>query len=276
LARNCAAQQNLAAGRRLLVVEPRSECDFRVGRCVQDVARNIRYQSLLKHKIAVGTLVLLIAGCSGGKRVPLGAPAYQPNPITAAAPSDDYLIGPRDTISVKVVGEPDLTLEEQPVSVAGNLSMPLLGQVPAAGRTVEQVAQEITTGLNRRYLRRASVSVAVIKAVNYAFTIEGQIQKPGVYEIPGRVSLLQAVALGSGFTADAEVEDIIVIRRMNGQQYAARFNIDDIRYARYPDPEIKQSDLIVVGTSQRSRFTRNLISALPGLAAVAGVFLAFR
>ncbi|USU03392.1 polysaccharide export protein (plasmid) [Sphingomonadaceae bacterium OTU29LAMAA1] len=243
---------------------------------MQDVARKIRYQSLLKHKIAVGALVLLIAGCSGGKRVPLGAPAYQPNPITATTPSDDYLIGPRDTISVKVVGEPDLTLEEQPVSLAGNLSMPLLGQVPAAGRTVEQVAQDITTGLNRRYLRRASVSVAVVKAVNYAFTIEGQIQKPGVYEIPGRVSLLQAVALGSGFTADAEVEDIIVIRRMNGQQYAARFNIDDIRYARYPDPEIKQSDVVVVGTSQRSRFTRNLISALPGLAAVAGVFLAFR
>ncbi len=72
------------------------------------------------------------------------------------------------------------------------------------------------------------------------------------------------------------MEDIIVIRRMNGQQYAARFNIDDIRYSRYPDPEIKQSDVVVVGTSQRSRFTRNLISALPGLAAVAGVFLAFR
>ncbi|MBE2992979.1 polysaccharide export protein [Sphingomonas sp. CFBP 13603] len=240
------------------------------------VARMIGCQLLSKRKILLGAFVLLVAGCSSGKKEPLGVPAYQPNPITVQVPGDDYRIGPRDTLSVKVLGEPDLTLDEQAVSLAGNLSMPLLGQVPAAGHTVEEVAQAITRGLNSRYLRNASVAVAVVKAIGYSFTVEGQVQKPGVYEIPGRISLMQAVALSSGFTADAEVEDVIVIRRMNGQQYAARFNVEDIRYGRYPDPEIKQSDLIVVGISRRSRFSRNLISALPGLAAVAGVFLAFR
>lgn len=222
------------------------------------------------------TFLVLVTGCSSGKKIPLGLPAYQPEPIAAQPVGSDYLIGPRDTISVKVLGEPDLTLEDQPVSLAGNLSMPLLGEVPAAGKTVEQLAQEINTGLNSRYLRNAKAAVAVVRAVNYSFTIEGQVQKPGVYEIPGRISLMQAIALGSGFNNDADVSDVIVIRRMNGQQYAARFNIDDIRYGRYLDPEVKQSDVVIVGISQRSRLTRTLLSALPGLAAVAGVFLAFR
>ena len=231
---------------------------------------------LLNRKVLAGTLLLLATGCSSGKKIPLGSPAYQPNSIAEQATGDDYHVGPRDTLSVKVVGEPDLTLEEQSVSRAGNLSMPLLGDVPVVGKTVEQIAEAITAGLNQRYLRNANVSVSLVKATNYSFTIEGQIERSGVYEIPGRVSLMQAVALGGGFTTDADVEDIIVIRRMNGQQYAARFNVDDIRLARYPDPEIKQADLVVVGVSQRSRLTRNLIGALPALAAVAGVFLAFR
>ncbi len=222
------------------------------------------------------TCFVLVAGCSSGKKIPLGLPAYQPEPIAAQSVGSDYLIGPRDTISVKVLGEPDLTLEDQPVSLGGNLSMPLLGEVPAAGKTVEQLAQAINTGLNSRYLRNAKAAVAVVRAVNYSFTIEGQVQKPGVYEIPGRISLMQAIALGSGFNNDADVSDVIVIRRMNSQQYAARFNVDDIRYGRYLDPEIKQSDVVIVGISQRSRLTRTLLSALPGLAAVAGVFLAFR
>lgn len=236
----------------------------------------IGYPLLLNRKILAGALLVLAAGCSSGRQVPLGAPAYDPTPIAAQAAGEDYRIGPRDTLSVRVVGEPDLSLEEQPVSQAGNLSMPLLGNVPVVGRTAEEVSRTITAGLNRRYLRHASVAVAVVKAVNYSFTVEGQVQRAGVYEIPGRVSLMQAVALGGGLTTDADVRDIIVIRRMNGQQYAARFNIEDIRLARYPDPEIKQSDLIVVGVSERSRFTRSLISTLPALAAVAGVFLAFR
>lgn len=218
--------------------------------------------------------VVLTAGCSH-TREPLGSPPLSTAAIIAP-PQASYRIGPLDTITVKVLGEPDLMLDQQPVALEGTLSMPLLGQVPAAGRTAAQLAKEITDGLNRKYLRDAQVSVAVIRAVNYTVTVSGEVKKPGVFEIPGRATLMQAISLGEGFTGDADSEDVIVIRQIDGQRYAARFPIRDIQLARVADPMLQQSDLVIVGASGRSRMIRLLISTLPALAAITGVFLALR
>ncbi|MES3154812.1 polysaccharide biosynthesis/export family protein [Sphingomonas faeni] len=219
-------------------------------------------------------LVAAVAGCAGGSGIPMGGelpPAAVGGIITPPAPSD-YRLGPLDTISIKVFREPDLTVEELPVSLSGKISYPLLGELPVAGRSTSEVARQITTLLNARYLRNASVAVSLARAANFTVTIDGEVKKPGVYQIPGaHLTLLQAVALGEGVSDLAKLDEILIMRQIDGKRYVARFDLRDIRAARSPDPEIQQSDIIVVGYSQASSLFRVGLAALPGLA---GLFIA--
>jgi polysaccharide export outer membrane protein len=138
------------------------------------------------------------------------------------------------------------------------------------------LSRGIADRLNRKYLRDARVSVAIADAVNYAVTVEGQVMKPGIYPIKGRATLTQAVAMGEGVSVDGQSDDVIILRTINGQRYAARFDLSQIRLGNLTDPELQQGDVVSVGFSRSSRLRRDLVALLPGLAATLGVFLAFR
>lgn len=215
-----------------------------------------------------------LGGCVGkqAELAPAGS-AFVDQPSRAAGLAVGYRLGPLDTLTVKVFNEPDLSIEEQAVDQSGRFSMPLVGFVQATGRTVEDVQREITARLNQRYLKDAQVSVAIVKPVNYSFTVDGEVKKPGVYQIPGTITLSQAVALGEGLSRDAKPDDVVIVRRIEGQRYAARFSLADIQTGRFPDPEVKQSDMVIVGLSQANRLLSTLIATLPG---AAGLFIALR
>lgn len=236
-----------------------------------------KMKSLLSARLRVWLAIVLGLGGCVGRQAEL-APAG--NAFATAQTSsgvigvpEGYRLGPLDTLTVKVFNESDLSIEEQAIDQSGRFSMPLVGFVQATGRTAEDIQREITAKLNLRYLRDAQVSVAVVKAINYTFTVDGEVKKPGVYQIPGRITLLQAVAFGEGLSRDAKLEDVVIIRQMNGQRYAARFDLGDIQTGRFPDPEIKQSDVVIVGLSRASRLFSTLVAVLPG---AAGLFIALR
>lgn len=218
---------------------------------------------------------MLLCGCdASNKTIPAGIEAL-PNvaPGTpVSAPVANYQIGALDELSVNVFREPDLSVETVVVDVAGKINLPLVGTVDAYGRTVEELSAEVAARLNARYLRNAEVAISVTKPTSYIFTIEGEVKKPGTYAIPGQVTLLQAVAIGEGLTDRARLSDIFVFRTVNGQRYAARFNLRDIRLARADDPQLRAGDVIVVGFSTSTQIYRDIIAALPGLATV---FIAF-
>ncbi len=190
--------------------------------------------------------------------------------IRDALPSS-YKIGPLDELKIVVFKEPDLSSEDLPVDLGGTISLPLIGQFQASGTTAAELGQLITARLNSEYLRNAQVAVSVTKPVNYSFTVDGEVEKPGVYAIPGKLTLLQAIALGEGATEFAKKGDVVIFRDIDGQRHAARFDLREIRTASAPDPVILQGDVVVVGYSSSSRFGRDLVLALPGLA---GVFVA--
>lgn len=216
----------------------------------------------------------MVSGCAGGSDLPMGGdlpPAERGGIITPVA-AEDYRLGPLDTLSIKVFREPELSFDSLPVSLSGKISYPLLGELPVAGLSTAEVARRLTTQLNARYLRNASVSVSLDRAANFTVTLDGEVRKPGVYQIPGaRLSLLQAVALGEGLTESAKSDEIVVIREMGGKRYIARFDLREIRAGRSPDPQIQQTDVIVVGYSQFSSLLKLTLAALPG---VAGLFIA--
>lgn len=219
-------------------------------------------------------IVAIVSGCASGSGIPLGGelPPAERGGIVTPVSTQDYRLGPLDTLSIKVFQEPELSFDSLPVSLSGKISYPLLGEMPVAGLSTADVAQLLATRLNARYLRHAAVSVSLDRAANFTVTVDGEVRKPGVYQIPGaRLSLLQAVALGEGVTDLAKLDEVIVIRETNGKRYVARFDLRDIRAGQSPDPQIQQSDIIVVGYSQFSSLFKLGLAALPG---VAGLFIA--
>lgn len=217
--------------------------------------------------------LLLLAGCGGRKLdLPAGAaadaliPAQPPGTPPAA-----YAIGPRDQLSLTVFQEPELSMEELYVDNGGFIQVPLIGQVKADGRTAQQLSSDIAARLRQSLLVHPQVAVNVTKSNSRTVTVDGQVKKPGIYEIPGTITLVQAVALAEGTSDYAKLSEIVVMRTQDGRRYAARFDLDDIRAGLAPDPQLQKQDIVVVGYSSAARTLGLAIAALP---AAAGLFIA--
>jgi polysaccharide export outer membrane protein len=122
-------------------------------------------------------------------------------PASATAKLDDYRLGAADKIRVLVYNEPNLS-GEFIVNSGGTLSFPLIGDVPAAGRTTDEVRQDIETRLAAGYLRSPQVSIDVLEFRPYF--ILGEVNKPGDYPYTADLTVSKAVATANGFTYRAD------------------------------------------------------------------------
>jgi polysaccharide export outer membrane protein len=174
----------------------------------------------------------------------------------------EYRIGALDVVEVSVYQVPDLTRSVQ-VDATGNISLPLIGSVVAAGRTTAELREEIAKRLSVKYLQSPEVSVGVKEFTSQRVTVDGAVTQAGVYPIKGRTTLMQAVALARGATPIANERQVVVFRNVNGQRMAARFDLVAIREGKVDDPEIFGNDVIVVDRSGRRTFMREVIGALP-------------
>ena len=220
--------------------------------------------------------LLTLAACSSGPRPgasPDVARTVDPLALQAAMANDptdaDYRIGRSDKLKVSVFQVPDLSFDEIRVDAAGNLQLPLIGSVVAEGMTPVELSQEITSRLAQRYLRDPQVTVTVMEAASQKVTVDGAVTKPGVYEMQGRTSLLQAVAMAEGPTRTANLKSVAVFRSVNDRRMVAVFDLSAIRSGLSPDPVILGDDVIVVDTSRLQAALRDAISALPSFAAFA-------
>lgn len=211
--------------------------------------------------------LLLLSACSTTTNLPRGEDAYAivPAPSRQFQPAD-YKIGPLDVLKVTVFQEPDLSLDAVPVDASGNVLFPLIGQVLVAGQTSTELSSTIADRLGKRYLVDPQVSVVVAESASQKVTVEGAVEMPGVYDIQGRTTLLQAVALAQGPTPTAKLSEVIVFRFKNDGVYGAQFDLSDIRTGNMPNPEILGNDIVVVGNSFVKAFFRDLIQASPALA----------
>ena len=134
---------------------------------------------------------------------------------TIAAPSD-YKLSTDDQIAVDVFGEDDLRTSAR-VNTDGAVSLPLLGSVQLAGFTLNQAANKLTDLYGRDYLVNPKVSVMLIAYARRRFTVLGQVNRPGSYDMPedspGGIDLLEAIAIAGGYTRIAAPERISVKRR---------------------------------------------------------------
>lgn len=199
---------------------------------------------------AVFPMCVLAACAAQTTSLPGGEAAYHVIPARSATSGrqDDYRVGPLDVLAVTVFREPDLSLKDLQVDASGNLLYPLVGAVHAEGQTAGELSKEIAQKLNK-YLVDPQVSVVVTSSVSQQVTVEGQVTQPGVYDIAGSTTLLEALALAKSPTRVAKLNQVVIFRTVNGQRMGAVFDVNKIRVGAAPDPELVGGDLVVVGFS---------------------------
>lgn len=127
------------------------------------------------------------------------------------SPESAYTIGSSDVLQVIVWKEPDLT-REVTVRIDGMITVPLLGDLQAAGRTTGQLAATLTQGL-KQYIETPRVTVGVGQTNSARFYVVGQVGKSGEFFMSGRTTVLQALALAGGFRDFAKTDSIVIVRR---------------------------------------------------------------
>jgi polysaccharide biosynthesis/export protein len=181
--------------------------------------------------------------------------------------SDGYRIGPQDVLEISVYRAPDLAKTVQ-VAESGTVNLPLVGEVQAGGVTAQELERTLKTKLGAKYLENPQVTVFVREYNSQRVTVEGAVEKPGVYPYRGRVSLLELIATAGGTREVANGSDVMIFRTAAGGKQAARFDIDDIRAGRATDPPIMQGDIVIVNTSVGKKLYQDILKTLP----LVGVF----
>lgn len=206
---------------------------------------------------------LSLAACQPTPDLPSGAAAYDIIPAPDADAAREYKIGPLDVLSVTVFQEPDLSFKELQVDASGNLLFPLIGDVRASGKSAAQLSREIATRLDQRYLINPQVSVVVASSVSQRVAVEGSVNEPGVYEISGSSTLLEAIARAKSTTRTAKLSQVVIFRIVDGQRMGAVFDLSMIRAGRAPDPELIGGDVVVVGFSFVKGAFRDFLTTAP-------------
>lgn len=190
--------------------------------------------------------------------------------VAASKPgSSGYKIGPQDVLQVSVFNVAELSKTVQ-VSETGTMNYPLIGETEVTGKTARDLEQDLTRKLGAKYLQNPQVTVLIKQYNSQRVTIEGAVNKPGIYPLRGTITLLQLIATAQGMQDTAD-ESVVVLRKTNGKQSVARFDLSQLREGRGADPKLFAGDVVVVNTSMTKQAFSSVLKALP----LARVFVPF-
>jgi polysaccharide export outer membrane protein len=144
-----------------------------------------------------------------------------PDPVARPLRSDDsFIIGAEDVLDISVWKEPDLT-KQIPVRSDGRISLPLIGDIQAAGRTPLQLQMDITDKL-KGYISDPQVAIIVQQINSLKYNIFGEVGKPGSYTLAGGTTIVDAIAAAGGLKDFAKKKGIYILR-INSAGVANRF-----------------------------------------------------
>ena len=177
---------------------------------------------------------------------PKAMPGATPDGANSALPIDPktYVIGPEDVLYIKVWRENDFT---GPAGVRpdGKITMSLIGDVQAAGLTPERLAAQLKQALSD-LIKNPDVTVTVAQVNSKRFTIQGEVNRPGVFPLVLPMKVFDALGLAGGFKEFANKKDIIIIRESSKKRI--KFNWNDILKGKKLEQNIflENGDIIVV------------------------------
>lgn len=147
----------------------------------------------------------------------------------SAASAADLPLGPGDVLKVSVYGSPDLTLETR-VSEGGNISYPLIGQVPVAGLSAAAAEKKIASMLEAgNFVKKPQVNVIVTAVQSQQVSVLGAVNRPGRYPIEGKRSLIDLLAMAGGINSEGG-DRLSLIRTRDGK--TTREEIDVVEMVR--------------------------------------------
>lgn len=234
----------------------------------------IKSTSILKTLVLAGLALAPLAAAAQGTRAP--APAPTPRATTAAAPApapaprpavtptaprtttarsaaastvrpwneQEYRLGPGDKLRVEVYREPQLSQSLQ-IRPDGKITLPLVGDVQAAGRSSVELRDELTASL-KEYVTNPVVTVIVVEATAAQIYVMGEVTNPGVQVLQGPITALQALAQAGGFKEFADTGDIRILRKGNTGILTIDFNYKDAIRGRAEPLYLQPGDTIVV------------------------------
>jgi polysaccharide biosynthesis/export protein len=156
-----------------------------------------------------------------------GTNGQQTGPSGTAPHNDTFVIGNDDVLAINVWKEPEVS-RSVPVRSDGRISLPLVGEVEAAGRTPLKLEQDIAAKL-KNYVSEPEVTVIVQQINSQKINILGMVAKPGSYPLTSSATVLDAIALAGGFRDFAKKKAIYVLRQNpDGTQTKLPFNYKDV------------------------------------------------
>lgn len=217
--------------------------------------------------LATLAAALVLAGCTEGRGGPLPYDVAMPAPDapTIVPLESGYRIAPLDKLSIKVLKMDDLSGDYN-VDLAGNISLPLIGEVQAVNLTTAQLDTELTAKLGEKYLENPDVSVGIKESTSRVVTVDGAVREPGAFPTIGPTSLMRAVASAKGITDDANPHRVAVFRTVSGQRQGAAFDLVAIRRGEAPDPQLYPGDIVVVDGSSIRQAYKQILGSIPLLA----------
>ena len=165
-------------------------------------------------------------------------------PNRSGAPSPDYRLGPGDKLRVEVYKDAQLSQSLQ-VRPDGKITLPLVGDLQASGRTPLELRDGVATAL-REYVTNPVVTVIVVETIAPLVYVMGEVTNPGSISMQGPISVLQALAIAGGFKDFANTKNIKVLRRTNRGQQTIAFNYREALRAEGPPMMLQPGDTIVV------------------------------
>jgi polysaccharide export outer membrane protein len=234
--------------------------------------------------IAAVLLTVMLAGCSsasisqagysaaaatgGGSSDGAGSLQVVSNlPPPSSTAGGGQVIRSGDTLKVDFFGVDELDTTGQ-VDGHGNITLPLVGSVAAAGLLLEDFKADITAKFRARYLQNPQITVGLEQTV----TLDGEFSKAGSYPVAANTTLLRMVAAAGNFTPLGDPTNVFVYRTIDGRDYVAKYNVEDIRAGRRPDERVYGGDIVVAFPSGMKVVGRNLADALGLARSAAGFF----
>ena len=206
---------------------------------------------LLKWTLLLALLTSLAVAQDAASSAQTSTPKPTPtdnNPKSApGVRPESYVIGAEDVIDVFVWKEPDMS-KTIPVRPDGMISLPLVGEVKAAGYTPVQL-QDVLADAMKKYVSDPQVTVVVEKIASLNFNIVGEVNHPGYFPLTRRMTVLDAIALAGGFKDFAKTKKIYVLRTAaNGAEQRLPFNYNQVIKGQNPQQniELQPRDTIVV------------------------------
>ena len=208
---------------------------------------------------------IMIAGCadSRGGPIPYGVQTFgSPDEPTVVPLGAGYRIAPMDTLAIKVFKMPDLSGDYE-VDLTGQISMPLIGSIPATDVTTAQLDERLTEKLGEKYLEHPDVSVAIKSSSRRSVTVDGAVNRAGSFPVNGPMTLMQAVAAAGGTGPEANARRVAIFRQISGKRQAAAFDLTSIRRGEMEDPPVYAGDIVVIDGSQIKAVQKQLMNSLP-------------